>query len=489
MSRILKFILLFFFLFSNLYSAIIGEETFDEKFNDPYRGYQNEDVANREFPFLSQYSSRLLQSNIEDISFLGANEYGNEFFRIGNKYYSVTNKGDYIFYKNNAKGTGYYLYDYAARPNSIFILQFYSDGFETKKGRCVLNGNHLGFCGVEGLSNSQEFEFSYFNQWYIEYKATCDPSKNEIFSKKFSRCASCPAGQSWDDKTEKCFVDCTDIEKNKWGSPNGCLDCSGEKTMLGAASCACRVFGFGTGAGSAFQKNQVHPDQHPAIYTAICNDGVTQQDFWNPEYKEPKKPDNNSTKPDKPNPDKPKDPSKPGDGGGNSGGGSGGGGSGKEDKPDNPKPNPKPDKPKDNNGTIIVPGGGGGNNDKNKNDEPKFNPGDFDDGGLDKERNNLYDGIKNHINDSISKFDGIRDGIDQFIKNVQGKGFEKVQANIKQTCPMKKELVLPNGRSETIIVDYCKTVEPASEISYYAFYVGFAVGGFLLFLKLLVFSI
>ena len=71
---------------------------------------------------------------------------------------------------------------------------------------------------------------------------------------------------------------------------------------------------------------------------------------------------------------------------------------------------------------------------------------------------------------------------------MQGKGFETVKTSIKSKCPMKKEIPLPNGGSKDITVDLCEYVSPASEISYYAFYVGFAVGGFLLFLKLLIFS-
>ena len=186
----------------------------------------------------------------------------------------------------------------------------------------------------------------------------------------------------------------------------------------------------------------------------------------------PGKPDNNNTKPD--NPDKPDNP--------NPGGGGGG------DKPDKPKPD-KPDQPddpnKDKNGTN--PGGGGGKpGDKDDDDKGKFDPKDFDDGGLDKARDDLYGGIKDHLNDGLSKFDGVRDGIDQFINNVKGKGFAKVQSEIKRSCPIKKEIQLSDGKPYEIVVDYCDAVSPASEISYYVFYVFFIVGIFLLLLKLYV---
>lgn len=209
---------------------------------------------------------------------------------------------------------------------------------------------------------------------------------------------------------------------------------------------------------------------------------------------DPKKPDDNKTKPDKPDnnntkPNKPDKPSNPDDnktkpnkpdhgGGGHSGGGGGGGNSDNPDKPGDD------DKDKDKNGTH--PGGGGGKPGDKDDDKGKFDPKDFDDGGLDKARDDLYGGIKDHLNNGLSKFDGVRDGIDQFINNVKGKGFARVQANIKRSCPIKKEIQLSDGKSYEIVVDYCDAVAPASEISYYVFYVFFIVGIFLLLLKLFV---
>ena len=189
----------------------------------------------------------------------------------------------------------------------------------------------------------------------------------------------------------------------------------------------------------------------------------------------PDKPDNNNTKPgggskpDKPNPDKPDkpDPDKPNPGGGGHPGGGSDPGNNNGTKPGNPD---------NNNGTK--PG-------KDDN-QGKFDPKDFDDGGLDKAREGLYDSIKNHLENGISKFDGVRDGIDQFINNVKGKGFSKVQSEIKRSCPIKKEIQLPDGKARELVVDYCDAVAPASEVSYYVFYVFFIVGIFLLLLKLFV---
>ena len=175
-----------------------------------------------------------------------------------------------------------------------------------------------------------------------------------------------------------------------------------------------------------------------------------------PKPDKPDKPDTNNTKPDKPNQG----------GGGHPGGGS------------NPGNNngTKPGNPDNNNGTK--PG--------NDDNQGKFDPKDFNDGGLDKAREGLYDSIKNHLENGISKFDGVRDGIDQFISNVKGKGFAKVKSDIKRSCPIKKEIQLPDGKARELVVDYCDAVAPASEVSYYVFYVFFIVGIFLLLLKLFV---
>lgn len=192
------------------------------------------------------------------------------------------------------------------------------------------------------------------------------------------------------------------------------------------------------------------------------------------------KPDKpNPDKPDKPNPDKPNpDNPNPGGGGGKPGGGGGNPGGGGN----------KPDNPGNNNGTN--PGGGGGGKPGDKEDDKgKFNPKDFDDGGLSKERNNFYGSVKDHLNNGLSKFNSIREGIDQFIKNVQGKGFAKVSPEVKRSCPIKKEIMLPDGKVREIVVDYCESVAPASEVSYYVFYIFFLVSLFLLFLKLLTISI
>jgi len=166
------------------------------------------------------------------------------------------------------------------------------------------------------------------------------------------------------------------------------------------------------------------------------NNNSTKPGGDTPKPDKPDKPDTNNTKPDKPNQG----------GGGHPGGGS---------------------NPGNNNGTK--PGNDNGTKPGKDDNQGKFDPKDFDDGGLDKARDGLYDSIKNHLENGISKFDGVRDGIDQFISNVKGKGFAKVKSDIKRSCPIKKEIQLPDGKARELVVDYCDAVAPASEVSYYVF--------------------
>lgn len=429
----------------------------------------------------SSFPSNSSYKKVNDVEFLS-----DSYLRIGDSVYSYSTSGDNLFNLFLKNGYGFYLNE---NRNS---LQFYDSSHEKYTVYC--ESNTARSCSfAASTSYPAPVEFSYFKTYDISYFVTCPA--DEHFNTDTKECQKCKENESWDPQTNTCFNDCTDRNKNMWGFTDGsCADCSGEKDSDGVKKCYCNFM------GSSPLLQSVELIEGNFRFTS-CQNG---SQFW---YKVPGTPDsdNNNTKPDNPNPGgKPNPGGDSGGGGGNpggdSGGGSGGGnggggggnGGGKEDKPspnpgtgDNPegKPNPNP-----NPGGGSGGSGNGNNKDKDKDGEAKFNKGDFDDGDLDKERSGLYNGIAKHINDNFSKFDGIRDGVDQFIKNVQGKGFETVKTSIKSKCPMKKEIPLPNGGSKDITVDLCEYVSPASEISYYAFYVGFAVGGFLLFLKLLIFS-
>ena len=404
-----------------------------------------------------------------------------KFLQIGDDVYSYTGFSPVVFNVELLKNNGFFLENKSKEASRKL---FHYGGFEQSSVVCQMDGSEYLSCSKNDYniqlgvnSDFKSVNFSYYLYTII------------------SPFRSCKSNETFDPDSKQCYHDCSkDGGINKIGLPNGgCIDCSSAKDPMAALKCLCVGSGFGFGGASSFWgKNGGSPDG--CDLQGACLDG-SQISFTNPnckpDDKPDPKPDNNKTKPDDPKPDNPNpdpkpDPNNPNPGGNGGGGNSGGGGNGggSEDNPnpgggsgDNPKPNPNPGS-----------GSGGGGNGNNKDGEAKFNKSDFDDGDLDRERSGLYNGIAKHINDNFSKFDGIREGVDQFIKNVQGKGFETVKTSIKSKCPMKKEIPLPNGGSKDITVDLCEYVSPVSEISYYAFYVGFAVGGFLLFLKLLIFS-
>ena len=417
---------------------------------------------------------------------------------MGSGYYKEFANGKYTFYK--ARGysieSGYFFDSdtgisdgiYRDQNGNFFVvdsaisLDTYCDnGFTFRALRLV----ECASSPVGKIRNHIQGRNS--TKMILDIVAQCNADEN--FNTDTQQCQKCPDGQSWNPATNSCFNDCTDLNKNKYGFTDGsCADCSGEKESFDVKKCYCNFI------GSTPRLQDVEIIQGDFRFTT-CSDG---SEFW---YKIPGTPDvdNNKTKPDlkKPSPGgngtKPDDPNNPDQGGGNNQGNNGGNqgnpkpnpnpGNNTNPNPD-PKPNPKPGNGNSTNRTNTNNDNGG----DNKDGEAKFNKDDFNDEDLSKERDGLYDGIKGHILDNLSKFDGIRDGINQFVSNVQLKGFEKVQPSIKGKCPIKKQISLPGGRSQEIVVDYCENLAPVSEISYYAFYVGFAIGGFILMLKLFIFS-
>lgn len=412
-----------------------------------------------------------------------------QFLQIGDDVYSYTGFSPVVFNVELLKNNGFFLENKSKEASKKL---FHYGGFEQSSVVCQMDGSEYLSCSKHDYDDQfgkdpsfKSVNFSYYLYTFVSFFRSC--KSNETF----------------DPDSKQCYHDCSkDGGINKIGLPNGgCIDCSGEKDSFAALRCLCLGSNLGFGGVTSFWgKNGGSPDD--CDLQGTCLDG-SQISFSNPKCNEkPKpdpKPDENKTKPDDPKPN-------PNPGGGSGGGNGGGGGGNNGGSQDNPNPNsgggesqekfcnehPKDPKCKKGNkgegNTTIINNNGGGGNGNNKDGEAKFNKSDFDDGDLDKERSGLYNGIAKHINDNFSKFDGIREGVDQFIKNVQGKGFETVKTSIKSKCPMKKEIPLPNGGSKDITVDLCEYVSPVSEISYYAFYVGFAVGGFLLFLKLLIFS-
>ncbi len=495
MRGLLKFTLLAFAFCLNLFSIEFNESTLSGGRDN---GYPPCTISGSCF-------SR------NDVTFLGS------YAKLGNEIYKVERKFEKIFNLANLKQQGSFFVPQQKSWVSYHVLLNYDSSFEKTSIVCTYDEQFksLGNCSYSYKEGKgyKKIELSYYEEYHLSGPiATCKP--DEHFNTDTKKCERCYLGYSWDPAQNRCYKDCSDPNWNKWGLKDGsCIDCSKEETLAKAWICAC--------------KHRLSTPTDPAAYDGAVSglplpNGLYSLGCANGESFQVRDPKGEGYNPPKPNPD-PKDPDWTGDnnktdpkpnpnpggnnGGGNNGGGNNGGsqdnpnpnpGSGDADEkfckehPKDPKCKPSP-KPGDGNTTIINNNGGGGNggkdDGKNKDGEAKFNKGDFDDGDLDKERNSLYGGIVKHINDNLSKFDGIRDGIDQFVSNVQLKGFEKVQPSIKGKCPIKKQIPLPNGSSQEIEIDLCESVSPASEISYYAFYVGFAVGGLILFLKLLIFSI
>ena len=183
---------------------------------------------------------------------------------------------------------------------------------------------------VLGSRNVLPVEFSYYRKFFIQKIRSCEVDEN--FNTDTQQCQKCPDGQSWNPATNSCFVDCSDINKNKYGFMDGsCADCSSEKDSDGVKKCYCNFI------GSSPLLQSVELIKGNFIFTR-CQNG---SEFW---YKIPGTPDvdNNKTKPDlkKPSPGgngtKPDDPNNPNQGGGSQGGNQGGNNGGNQGDNTNP---------------------------------------------------------------------------------------------------------------------------------------------------------
>lgn len=476
-------------------------------------------------------------SQVSDVRILNS-----QYLRIGDDIYTYNEPGEYIFNTELANQTGYFLQN--APEGAVKELYRYETNFEKYKIPCQkINQKILG-CSrsyTSDMSGVSDVEFSYYEKILVNKISSCQPG--EHFNTNTMSCQSCPEGQKWDQKRNMCWKDCTNIDKNMYGffdyTVSGkCYDCSHAKTTGEVYKCLCGGKGYGV-PNELTDVGDINGDG--CRFNGTCSNGY-RFPYTDPSCKKPKDPkpdDNNNTKPNQNdnNSTKPNDSGNSGNSGGGNSGNSGGDNNGQEnnndddsggggpggsefckknpnhesckenendkfckDNPKDPKcklsefckKNPnhkscKPGKPGGDGNTTIIDNSSSSNG--NGDDEKAvFNEGDFKDGGLDKEREGLYGSIKDHISNNFSKFDNISDGINQFIANVEGKGFDRVQGNIKKNCPFSIDMPLPNGSTKVINVDYCDVISPVSEVSYYAFYVGFAVGGFLLFLKLLMFA-
>ena len=90
--------------------------------------------------------------------------------------------------------------------------------------------------------------------------------------------------------------------------------------------------------------------------------------------------------------------------------------------------------------------------------------------------------------DGSEGFNAFKNGIDQFISNLKGKGLDDIsKKDVPKSCS-HKETIDFFGYNVDIDFDFCKIVAPASGAFYYLFYV-FFFGCFLfLIIKFLIFS-
>lgn len=472
MRGLLKFTLLAFAFCINLFS--VDFSTIDD-------WTYTSSVRNS---FLPVGVSASQASNVEILS--------NSYLRIADDIYTYNPIYDSVFNLEFLKDSGYMLEN---KPkNSVRDLYYYDPSFSKSTVICQKdNSDYLG-CSKHGYDDQfgkdpsfKKVEFSYYKKMSISLVSSCQ--SDEHFNTQTQQCQKCPDGQSWNPQTNSCFTDCTDRNKNMWGFTDGsCADCSGEKDSDGVKKCYCNFI------GSSPLLQSVELIEGNFRFTS-CQNG---SQFW---YKVPGTPDsdNNNTKPDNPNPgDKPNPGGDSGGGGGNpggdigggSGGGNGGGnGGGKEDKPspnpgtgDNPggKPNPNPN-----------PGGGSGGNgggDKDKDGGAKFNEGDFN--YSDKKRE--YEDFKNRYGEALNKvlenFDGFKQGIDQFISNIQGKGLASADKQSKPTTCVKKYDIDFFGYKSSIEFDFCKVASSVSGAFYYIFYAFFFYCFLILIVKILLFA-
>ena len=412
---------------------------------------------------------------------------------MGSGYYKEFSNGKYTFYKAREYSieSGYYfnsdtgISDGIYRDsNGVFFvvdsaisLDTYCDnGFTFRALRLV----ECAPSPVGKIRNHIQGRNS--TKMILDIVAQCNA--DEDFNTDTKQCQKCPDGQSWDPATNSCFNDCSDPNKNKYGFTDGsCADCSGEKDSDGVKKCYCNFI------GSSPLLQSVELIKGDFRFTS-CQNG---SQFW---YKVPGTPDsdNNKTKPDlkKPNPGgnatNPGDPNNPDQGGGNNQGNNGGNQGNPKPNPNpgnntNPNPDPKPN-PK--------PGNNDGNNnndgDKNKDADAKFNPGDFDYSDLKRDEEQFTNKFKGALDDVLKDFDGFKQGVDQFINNVRGKGLSDVNKHSKPTTCVKKYEIDFFGYKTSIEFDFCKVAATVSGAFYYIFYAFFFYCFLILIVKILLFA-
>lgn len=400
---------------------------------------------------------------------------------------------DNVIYKYSIS---YTFFDYSLLKSSGFFAVYnsgnfnsivrYDSSFGSKRIACEKRLYGALSCYIKNNLDDPNMvikEFSYYESYSLTRVGQCNPDEN--FNTSTGKCQKCPDGQSWNQNANSCFVDCTDDKTNKYGWADGsCTDCSSAKTVQEIYRCFCGSLGLGVPE----TLTDVGVIGKPGYFLGKCSNGYSFE-YKDPDYKPDPKPDDNKTKPDDPKPDDNKTkPDDPGSGNNND-----------TDKdfckknPNSPKckkdddvckKNPNDPKCKKNDNNTTIPGP----------DNAKFNPADFDIKELGKEMGSFEKAYKGAFSKIEKEFEGaegfnaFKNGIDQFINNLKGKGLNDIsKKSVPKSCS-HKETIDFFGYNVVMDFDFCKIVEPASDAFYYLFYV-FFFGCFLfLIIKFLIFS-
>lgn len=399
--------------------------------------------------------------------------------KIGNDIYSYSQNEIIAFNTGLKSETGFYLIKVG---ESFKELYHYDKSYEFIHMSCQGNLCQNNDFYEKYPQAYKKVTFSIYKKYVVTKIATCQP--NEHFNTETKQCQSCPEGYSWDPENNRCYKDCTDFDKNKYGWSDGsCTDCSNAKTISEIYKCFCEGNGYGlpteiTDQGALNGKK--------CAFTGSCLNGF-KFDYIDPEClkeKEPKPDDNNTNPKDPDNPKDPKDPKNP--------------------NPDNPNPDPDPNNndnefckknptdpkckddfckknpkdpkcKKDTNSTKPGgPGGGGGGDNDNKDKDAEFDPKDFDYNDIEKDVNGFKDTILKHYNDMNSKFDDFKRGYNQLINNIQGKGFSAIKdQSSSSSCPKAFKIDMGHNIVKTVYVDICKELSKLKSTFYYIFYLFF----------------
>ena len=320
-------------------------------------------------------------------------------------------------------------------------------------------------------------------------------SFTDNFGLKSKKCfPSCPTGQSWDSKNEICYVDCSDINLNKFGYSNGtaqggCVDCSNAFTDQEIASCVCSGFGSGLSEKGVYLSSE---DSSFVSYSCADESSITFKRRSNEKPDKDKEKDKEKPAPDKdkekPNPDKDKnkDNNKSNNGSAGGNGSSGGGNLGVETKPN---PNYKGDGKEDGKGDGKQDGKTD-DKEEGKGEEGKGEDngvaGKLDYGDLEKDMKDFKGDFGKAVEDSFSFVNDVKTSLSDTISKIKdGNLMSLKKSAVPTTCPLSFEINFVFSNKQ-ITFDLCKVFSSAASSLYVFFYLAFFVLFLIVTIKLFI---